>query len=284
MENNKLTKPSALGLMAAKLSVDPAKLLETLKATVFRGASNEELLALVVVANQYGLNPILKELYAFPAKGGGIVPVVSIDGWAQIVNRQDGYDGVEFEWRFEDDGKPVSCTCRMHVKGRTNPVVITEFLEECHRNTEPWNKMPRRMLRHKAFMQAARIAFGLSGIMDEDEGRDASVVVDTIPTGRATIDVVPLTAAPEPKAPPEPKAEEKAAPKSPTPQEQLGDLCTDNGFSFDDIQKWGVESGNIPGCDAMAGFEEIPTDIAKRLLRASKGLMQGLTAVKGAAV
>ena len=32
--------------------------------------------------------------------------------------------------------------------------------------------MPRRMLRHKALIQGARIAFGFSGIYDEDEARD----------------------------------------------------------------------------------------------------------------
>jgi len=59
-------KPSAINLMASRLSVEPAKLYDTLKSTVFQKATNEELLALVVVANEYGLNPFLKELYAFP--------------------------------------------------------------------------------------------------------------------------------------------------------------------------------------------------------------------------
>ena len=71
-------KPSALAAMASRVSVDPDKLMSALKATVFKNASNEELLALVVVANEYGLNPFLKEVYAFPAKGGGIVPVLSL--------------------------------------------------------------------------------------------------------------------------------------------------------------------------------------------------------------
>ncbi len=78
-------RASALAVMASNLNVDPAKLLQTLKATVFRGASDDEILALVVISNTYGLNPILKEVYAFPAKGGGIVPVVSIDGWIRTI-------------------------------------------------------------------------------------------------------------------------------------------------------------------------------------------------------
>jgi hypothetical protein len=93
--------------MASRLSVDPEKLHATLKATVFQKASNEEMLALVVVANEYDLNPLLKEIYAFPAKGGGIVPIVSVDGWNKMLIRQKGFDGIEFDMVEGEDGKPI---------------------------------------------------------------------------------------------------------------------------------------------------------------------------------
>ena len=165
-------KPSALGLMASRLNVETDKLLGTLKATVFKGANNEELLALVVVANEYGLNPLLKEIYAFPAKGGGIQPVVGIDGWLKMINRHIKFDGLESPVQFSNDGKPESCTCAIWVKGRKHPVRITEYYDECFRQTDPWKTMPARMLRHKAISQCARVAFGFSGIQDEDEARD----------------------------------------------------------------------------------------------------------------
>jgi hypothetical protein len=37
------------------------------------------------------------------------------------------------------------------------------------RDTEPWKKWPVRMLRWKAYIQCARVTFGLSGIYDSDE-------------------------------------------------------------------------------------------------------------------
>ena len=160
--------PSALAVMASKINVDPTKLLQTLKSTVFKGASDDELLALVVVANTYGLNPLLKELYAFPAKGGGIVPVVSIDGWVSMVNNHPEMDGMEFEEHDSNDGKLEAITCRIWRKDRNRPIAVTEHLSECKRSTDPW-KMEHRMLRHKALMQCARYAFGFSGITDEDE-------------------------------------------------------------------------------------------------------------------
>lgn len=177
------SKVSALAVMAGKIHVDPAKLHATLKATVFKGASDEELLALVVVANTYGLNPMLKELYAFPAKGGGIVPVVSIDGWVSMVNGHPQMDGMEFEEHYSESGKLEAITCKLWRKDRNRPISVTEHLSECKRPTDPW-KMEHRMLRHKAMMQCARYAFGFSGLTDEDEAADTPGLRDVTPKGR----------------------------------------------------------------------------------------------------
>jgi len=168
-----VARPSALTLMASRLNVEPEKMLKTLKDTVFKNASDSELLALVVISNEYGLNPLLKEIYAFPAKGGGIQPVVSIDGWIKITNRQPQLDGIEFEMEFGADKLPTECTCVIHLKKRKHAVRVTEYYAECFRSTEPWEKMPRRMMRHKSLIQCARVAFGFSGIQDEDEARDS---------------------------------------------------------------------------------------------------------------
>ncbi len=165
--------------MASRCNVDPAKLHSTLKNTVFKGATDDELLALVVTANTYELNPILKELYAFPKKGGGITPMVGVDGWIKIANRQPNFDGMDVE--VYGDGKtPTHATGTIYLKDRSHPVKVTEYFEECKRNTDPWNQMPRRMIRNKAIIQAIRLAFGVSGIHDEDEARDISGQVQIV--------------------------------------------------------------------------------------------------------
>lgn len=173
-------KVSALAILAERCQVDPEKLHSTLRNTVFKGASDEELLALVAVANSYNLNPLTKELYAFPAKGGGIVPVVSIDGWVSMVNDHPQMDGMEFEFLHDDSNKLEAVTCRIYRKDRNRPIEVTEYLSECRRNTEPW-KMEHRMLRHKALMQCARYAFGFSGVTDEDEAADTPGMRDATP-------------------------------------------------------------------------------------------------------
>ncbi|WAM60554.1 phage recombination protein Bet [Avibacterium paragallinarum] len=138
---------------------------QTLMATAFRGqnVSPDQMTALLVVANQHGLNPWTNEIYAFP-NNGGIVPIVGVDGWSRIMNDHPQFDGIEFT--FNDDN---SCTCNIYRKDRTRPTTVTEYMNECSRNTQPWKSHPKRMLRHKAMIQCARLAFGFTGIYDQDE-------------------------------------------------------------------------------------------------------------------
>lgn len=162
---------TALATIGSKLSNrfgmgdNQAEVMSILKDTAFKGGnvSDAQMTALMVVADQYGLNPFTKEIYAFPDKGG-IVPVVGVDGWSRIINEHPQFDGLEF---VQDD---ESCTCIMYRKDRSHAIKVTEWLSECKRdNAQPWKSHPKRMLRHKALIQCARLAFGFVGIYDQDE-------------------------------------------------------------------------------------------------------------------
>lgn len=143
---------------------ESGELVTVLKATAFKGqVSDAQMSALLIVANQYRLNPWTKEIYAFPDKSNGIVPVVGVDGWARIINENPMFDGMDFQ---QDD---ESCTCIIYRKDRTHPIKTTEYMSECKRPTGPWQSHPKRMLRHKAMIQCARLAFGYVGIYDQDE-------------------------------------------------------------------------------------------------------------------
>lgn len=171
--------------LATKLDMgDGADLIGTLKATAFKGqVSDAQMTALLVVANQYALNPWTKEIYAFPDKNNGIVPVVGVDGWSRIINSHPQFDGIEFEQEAQ------SCTCIIYRKDRQRPIKVTEWMDECKRGTGPWQSHPRRMLRHKAMIQCARLAFGYGGIYDQDE---AERIVEAQPVKHmGAADVVP---------------------------------------------------------------------------------------------
>ncbi len=173
--------PSLLAKIAAKYSVEPNKMLTTLKATAFKGdVSNEQLMALLIVADQYGLNPWTKEIYAFPDRQNGIVPVIGVDGWSRIINSHEQFDGINFK---QDE---ASCTCTIYRKDRAHPVEVTEWMSECKRDVGPWKSHPKRMLRHKAMIQCARLAFGFVGVYDQDEAeriveRDITLETDPLP-------------------------------------------------------------------------------------------------------
>lgn len=179
---------SVLVSLAAKFSMEPAAFEQTLRATVFpKDGSREQFAAFLVVANEYGLNPLTKEIYAFPTQRGGVQPIVSIDGWCNLMNSHPSFNGVEFDDHVSQDGKTVTAiTAKIWRKDREKPIVATEYMAECARNTEPWQKWPRRMLRHKALIQCARYAFGFAGIVDPDEAermgvRDATARGDDPP-------------------------------------------------------------------------------------------------------
>jgi len=168
-------RQTLLGKLGAKYTVDPAKLLHTLKATAFnvqgQDATDEQMVSLLVVADQYDLNPFTRELYAFPDRKGGIVPIVSIDGWLRIINQHPACDGVEFvEGEMDANGVPGFIECVIYRKDRQHPTRVKEWFAEVNRGTPPWKSHPRRMLRHKALIQCARVAFGFAGIYDPDEG------------------------------------------------------------------------------------------------------------------
>lgn len=281
------TTSSPLAIMAAKFNADPAKLLDTLKATVFSAArNNEELQALVIVSNQYGLNPLTKEIYAFPAKGGGIVPVVSIDGWANLANSHPAMDGVDFEWEHSD-GKLVSCTAIIHRKDRTHPTRITEYLSECKRATDPW-KMEHRMLRHKAFCQCVRIAFGFSGIYDEDEAeritstRDVTPRAENSPLFKTLAAKSPQTAASPASIGDGAQASQNEAAESllidtepVTLADQLAAKLSAAGLKWSDVLAK-LQSSGIGGEDFTA-LELTDDDTLKSALELWSGIAQALT-------
>lgn len=182
-------RPKLLAELAAKYGVDPDKMFSTLKATVFKGdgktePTTEQVMALLVVAREYNLNPWTKEIYAFP-QNGGIIPVIGVDGWVRMMNEHPQFVSQTFRYPdHEDEEIPAWIECVIVRKDRTDATVVREYYAECKRNTPPWNSHPRRMLRHKALIQAARIAFGFSGVYDPDEAERIRDAIDVTPEPR----------------------------------------------------------------------------------------------------
>jgi phage recombination protein Bet len=160
---------------------DGTGLTTILKGTAFKvkegTVSDDQMAALLVVANQYGLNPFTKEIFAYPDKNNGIVPVVSVDGWSRIINEHPQFDGIEFRYSeatltHKNKTAHEWIECVITRKDRRVPIVVREYFDEVVRALNfatPWDSHPKRMHRHKAMIQCSRIAFGFAGIFDPDE-------------------------------------------------------------------------------------------------------------------
>ena len=192
--------------LAERLNISgPAEdIFAVLKATAFKGsATDAQMSALMIVATQYGLNPWTKEIYAFPDKHNGIVPVVGVDGWSRIINSHHAFDGMEFrqsEIMLSMPGAKTSAPEWMEAviyrKDRTRPIVVREYLDEVYKPPTkkdgyvidgPWQSHTKRFLRHKTLIQGARIAFGFSGIYDPDEAeriisQEADIITAAVDT------------------------------------------------------------------------------------------------------
>lgn len=247
--------------LASQLKCKPDKLLALLKTTVFRTCKrNEEFQMACMVAREYKLNPILKEIYAFPSQNG-VVPIISIDGWIRIINSHPKFAGCRFKYEGTINGEgegDLSCTCVILRTDRKEPIEVQEFYEECYRDTDPWNTMPRRMLRWKSLIQCARVAFGFAGIYDFDEGNDILAHEGKRVTKSGDfidVDVKPLTRDDEQVFPEEPDPTEvdddETIGDHDEPQDTKGATLPDdfNPSAADDEPAAGDDGGSDEGGD-----------------------------------
>jgi phage recombination protein Bet len=137
--------------------------------------SQADLERLLLTAERLKLDPLSNEIYALekPAATGQkaqIIFVVGVDGWTKIINSHPAFDGMRFvESAPGDDELPLYFECTIFRKDRKVATSVREYMYEAHTNQGAWLTHPRRMLRHKAMVQCARLCFGLSGIYDPDE-------------------------------------------------------------------------------------------------------------------
>lgn len=91
---------------------------------------------------------------------------------------------------------------------------------------------------------------------------------------------------PPAEAEPEPPAEATAAAPDPskpkTKQDELAEIITGAGYTFDQFRAWAHGSGQIDDATALAGFDQVPLNVATRLIRAKIGMLNGMAKAKEA--
>jgi phage recombination protein Bet len=150
--------------------------VDTLTQTAFQGVKfwrESDLERLLVTAHRYELDPLNREIIMFEvglADPPELLLVVGVDGWAKIMNAHPQFDGIAFVESQELIGEvPSWIECTIFRKDRKVALSIKEYFAEARNDQMAWITHPRRMLRHKALVQCARLSFGLAGIYEPDE-------------------------------------------------------------------------------------------------------------------
>ena len=122
----------------------------------------KSILALLRVAKQYELDPLQEEVLLTQYDDHWQASI-SVDGWIKLINQNPAFAGMSFTESPEtDQGLPLWMECTIYRSDRVIPITVREYLTEVKTDSDIWKKMPRRMLRHRALQQCARLAFAIS--------------------------------------------------------------------------------------------------------------------------
>lgn len=166
--------------LAAFIGMEKLFMLDTLKAQCFRTRDKQgnvieitdaQVAAFVSIAVEMKVNPLLPGmLYAYPAKGGGIVPIMGPDGVFKKLSEREDIDGWDVKVFPEDVSlPPTHATATIYRKGSQHPITYTALKSEWFVGDNPnWSSRPRHMLQLRALKHAARqVIHGLP--YDEDD-------------------------------------------------------------------------------------------------------------------
>ena len=112
---------------------------------------------------EYRLNPRADEIDLVQFEEGRWQVFITVNGWAKLINAHPAFCGIEFSEASElEEGVPIWMGCTIYRTDRIKPIVIREYFTEMKTEHAAWQQMPRRMLRHRAMQQCARLAFGIT--------------------------------------------------------------------------------------------------------------------------
>lgn len=203
------TQLSVVGKLANQLSIDKETLISTVKNTVFKKATDAQLMVFFSVCDQLNFNPMLKLVWAYPDKEGGVQTLISYSGWIQLANNHPQFDGEETTFVLDEQTqKPISATCVIWRKDRSHPTIVTVYLKEWYKGSNPnWVDRPIHMLGIRAYVQAVRKAFGYHQYEYDPEAEDAikKDIIDVTNESKSDIDKLSSVVTPKPEAKSEPQ-------------------------------------------------------------------------------
>lgn len=121
----------------------------------------QTLLTLLRIAREYSLDPLKEEVALALYDDCCWQAYITVEGYSKILNRHPAFVGITFTESAEyKDGIPIWMECAIYRKDRIQPTIVREYFDEVKGEQSIWQKMPRRMIRHRVMQQCARLALG----------------------------------------------------------------------------------------------------------------------------
>ena len=104
---------------------------------------------------QHRLDPRADEIDLVQYEVGCWQALITVNGWAKLINAQPAFCGIEFTESTElEDDIPRWMSCTIYRTDRIKPISVKEYFVELKTQHSCWQEMPRRMLRHRAKLLA----------------------------------------------------------------------------------------------------------------------------------
>ena len=111
---------------------------------------------------EHKLNPLAQEIILTQNPEHSWQIMITVDGWAKYLNGHPQFAGMALSESLEYINHiPKWIECSIYRKDRSMPTITREYYLEVKTDHPTWLQMPRRMLRHRALTQCARLAFGI---------------------------------------------------------------------------------------------------------------------------
>ena len=148
-----------IAITAKQLNLEEAELQAWLDLQVM--APKQTLLTLLRLARAHNLDPLKEEVALALYEDCHWQPYITVEGYSKILNSHPAFDGISFTESLEKSSDiPIWMECTIYRKDLSLPIVVREYFEEVKGEQAIWQKMPRRMLRHRVMQQCARLAMG----------------------------------------------------------------------------------------------------------------------------
>ena len=117
------------------------------------------ILTLLRMMQSLRLDPLCEEISFTQYDDGQWQVFITIEGCSKLLNQHPQFNGLVFNQADTlIDGVPEWMECTIYRKDREVPTTVREYLTEVRGENPIWQKMPRRMLRHRALQQCVRLA------------------------------------------------------------------------------------------------------------------------------